>query len=266
MNGDPSVPAQNCVFCGATTPATTKEHCPPRSLFVHRHWPEGFEFPSCLACNQGSGNHDAIVALLGRSDPWNQARNADRRYVGLLKNVNQQFPRMLRRMLDLSPIESRRAARRLKMRPGPGQTYRDLGIVRITPEMDAAVRTLAGKLVKATYFKETGRIFPTEGGILLHWFTNATRLEHGSIPALDLCDFSAGIPRIARNGKDLSDQFDYRVSFTEGARMGVLRAVFGKAFGLVAIFALDRERLIAMGGNARMASGRVATPFQLLQQ
>ena len=173
---------------------------------------------------------------------------------------------MLRRMLDMSPIESRRAARRLNIRPVSGQTYNDLGIVRITPEMDAAVTTLAGKLVTAIYFKEAGHIFPCSAGILLHWFTNATRLEHGSIPALDICNFSAAIPRITRNGKDLSDQFDYRVSLTEDAKMGVLRAVFGKAFGLVAIFALDKEQLIKMNETARVTARRTASPFKLLER
>ena len=69
-----------CVFCGGVNPATTVEHCPPRALFQHKHWPEGFDFAACEACNHGTGDQDAIVAMLARMDP-DEATGALRRLV-----------------------------------------------------------------------------------------------------------------------------------------------------------------------------------------
>lgn len=38
-----------CCYCGDA--ATTTDHCPPRSFFERRGWPEGYEFPACGPCN-----------------------------------------------------------------------------------------------------------------------------------------------------------------------------------------------------------------------
>jgi hypothetical protein len=72
-----------CAFCGQ--PATTIEHCPPRAMFQFRQWPEGFEFPSCETCNLGTGDHDLLISMLARMDPFEQNGDADGRQVGLMK-------------------------------------------------------------------------------------------------------------------------------------------------------------------------------------
>jgi hypothetical protein len=54
---------KTCAFCGGGAPSSTIEHCPPRSMFQHRQWPEGFEFPACQACNKGSSDHDLVIAM-----------------------------------------------------------------------------------------------------------------------------------------------------------------------------------------------------------
>lgn len=114
-----------------------------------------------------------------------------------------------------------------------------MGFLRITDRVDSAVSVLAKKLTKAIFYRETGNIFPSSGEILFHWFTNRTVLEKGSIPALDQLEvLEAAIPKIFRNGKDLSDQFDYRFSLCPDNNLTVLRVVFGRSFGFVTIASL----------------------------
>jgi hypothetical protein len=113
-----------CVFCGGATAATTVEHCPPRALFQHKHWPEGFDFAACAACNHGTSDQDAIVAMLARMDPDDSVGNTDGRAAGIIKNVGNQFPHMFAKMLPSATV-ARRKNRELGVRPGPGQTHQD---------------------------------------------------------------------------------------------------------------------------------------------
>ena len=73
-----------CVFCGGGAKATTKEHCPPRSMFQGRQWPEGFEFPACDSCNHGTSDQDLLVAMLARMDPFENQGNSDGRLAGIM--------------------------------------------------------------------------------------------------------------------------------------------------------------------------------------
>lgn len=131
-----------CAFCGGNTFATTIEHCPSRAMFQHRHWPEGFEFPACIACNQGSDDDDLIVAMLARMDPFEEKGNLDGSLEGLIYAVNKQKPGLLAKMMP-SAIEARRNNRKLGLEPQLGQTHQEVGGVKITEEIHASVCTLA---------------------------------------------------------------------------------------------------------------------------
>lgn len=216
--------------------ATTKEHCPPRALFREKNWPEGYEFPACKACNGGSSDSDLIVAFMANMDPAANDEQLKKGH-GLMRLAHRQAPRMLPAMFNSSALKARAQARRLGMKPGPGQTYQGLGIVNVTDEMRLAVETVAAKLTKAVFYMQTGSIFPQDGSIWFQWFTNAQLREHGNIPLIEaLANFPAEAPVLKRNGKDLSDQFDYKYSKDDEGYLHVLQTVFGQVFGFVTIF------------------------------
>lgn len=213
--------------------ATTIEHCPPRALFQHKHWPEGFEFASCDACNHGTADQDAIVSMLARMDPEDLSGNDDGRVPGLIKNVANQFPHMIPKMLP-SAVEARQKNRILGIKPGPGQTHQDVAPLLVPEEMSRAVATFARKLAKAVYVREVGAIFPGQGTLLLNWFTNAEVVQHGKYVLFDLLKDVAGraVP-LRRGGKYLDEQFQYKLSITPENHVFILQARFGVAFGLV---------------------------------
>lgn len=240
-----------CIFCGGGETATTEEHCPPRSLFRERKWPEGHVFPACLACNGGTSDADLAVALMAHLR--GHEGQATRQSIGIIKLANQRFPSFLGKMLDRSPTQARADARRFGLQPGPGQTYQDIAPVNVTPEMEQGVRTLATKLTKAIYYQRTHRIFPTNGGIRFQWFTNADRLENGRIVAIAaLARFATMSAPITRTGQPLNDQFDYRYSSDEPGQLHVLSVEFGQMFGFVTLFSQDVGYLEAM--DARIAA------------
>lgn len=253
-----------CVFCGGSAPATTKEHCPPRALFEHKEWPNGFEFPACASCNNGTSGDDVVVALLGRFGR-EHIPEQDGRTSGIMRNANNQHPGMLPKMLDISPIQARKTAKELGITRPPGLTYQQSGIVNVTSHMDTAVATLASKLSKAIYYKETGTIFPADGEIQFNWFTNACLLKLGFIPALQaFANIEAPKPAIARNGRDLKDQFNYRFLVSPDNDLAVLQAIFGTVFGFLTIMSIKPGVLAKIDASLQKANPDKSNPFRFL--
>ena len=67
-----------CCFCGGARPATTIDHVPPRACFPRGLMPEGFEFPSCKECNEGTSKQDMIFGFTASLVDFNDA-NRERR-------------------------------------------------------------------------------------------------------------------------------------------------------------------------------------------
>jgi len=235
-----------CIFCGGTEATTTKEHCPPRALFQHRAWPEGFEFPACVKCNNGTANDDRMLAMLARTDYKGDAGNRDGGFSGLVAGVHSQDASQIRAMLP-SVREARTYNRRYCIVPKPGQTHQDASPVKITPEMQAAVEVFSGKLAKALYFREARKVFPSHGRLALRWFTNVELLENDSYPVFQMLEGIGGsAPLLKRGGKILNDQFSYKFTAPSNADMFVLQASFGSAFGLVIFGSSEAGRLEAI--------------------
>lgn len=254
-----------CIFCGGNTRANTKEHCPPKALFERRVWPNGFEFAACANCNNGTSGDDVVVALLGRFGR-EHLKLQDGRTIGVMRNANNQHPEMFPKMLDITPIQARKTAKELGVTRPPGLTYQQSGIVNVTPHMDTAVATLAKKLSKAIFYKETNKIFPANGEIQFNWFTNANLLKLGFIPALQaFANIEAKTPSISRNGRDLKDQFNYRFSLSSDHELAVLQAVFGSVFGFLTIMSAKPGVLARIDSELQAANPDKSNPFRFLQ-
>lgn len=253
-----------CAFCGGGARASTIEHCPPRAMFQHRQWPEGFEFPACEACNHGSGDDDLVVAMLARMDPFEEKGNRDGRLEGLMFAANRQRPGMLEKMMP-SAVEARRNNRKLGIAPALGQTHQEVGGVKVPEEFHVAVCTLARKLAKGIYYRETGKVFPISGCLLLNWFTNADLLREGKYIVFDLLkEIGGNIPPVQRTGVFLNDQFEYKISFSPEADIIVLQARFGHAFGFVVFGCTIPGHLEAIITRLRESATRDG-PFAVLQ-
>lgn len=253
-----------CAFCDGKANATTIEHCPPRAMFQFRQWPEGFEFPSCESCNHGTDNYDLLVAMLARMDPFEEKGNMDGKQIGLMKSVNQQFPGLFQKMTPTAS-EARRRNRDLGLRPAPGQTHQEAGVVKVPEEFHQAVCVLARKLAKGIYYREVGSPFPDNGCLLLNWFTNADLLRTGKYIVFDLLKELGGTaPPLQRSGKYLNEQFEYKLSLSQEKDILVLQARFGNAFGLVVFGSTLLGKLEAIVTRLREQTQHNG-PFAILQ-
>lgn len=202
-------------------------------MFQYRQWPEGFEFPSCEACNHGTNNHDLLISMLARMDPFEGKGNKDGTLHGLMKMTNKQYPGMFEKMMP-SANESRRKNRELSLQLAPGQTHQDTGVVNVPNQMHDAVCVLALKLAKGVFYREAGAIFPDGGCLLLNWFTNADFLRSGKYVVFDLLkELGGNAPPLQRSGRHLNDQFEYKLSLSADRDILIIQARFGNAFGLI---------------------------------
>lgn len=253
-----------CAFCGGAVRATTIEHCPPRSMFQERKWPEGFEFPACERCNSGTSDHDLLIAFLARSDPFEDKGNQDGALNGLVVQVNRQFPGLLGKMI-LSASDARKANREVGVTPDSGMTHQDTGVVNLPDEFHNAVCSFAKKLTKAIFYKEMGYVFPNEGCLALVWFSNADLIRDGKYIMFEILKDIGGVtPALKRTGKYLNDQFEYKWSIANDAPLFVLQARFSNAFGLVIWGSQERGRLENKFDDLKKRTGRDG-PFSIIQ-
>jgi hypothetical protein len=254
----------NCIFCGGAEKATTIEHCPPRAMFQFRQWPDGFEFPACSSCNHGTADHDLIIALLARTDPFTEAGNRDGRMPMIIESVHQKHPSMIGKMMP-NALESRTLNRKLGIVPPPGLTNQEAGPVRVTEEMHRAVEVFAAKLTKAVYYMRTNNVFPSEGRIALKWFTNSELITNqGRYVVFDLLQQLDGLaPALVRSNSLLNDQFEYKISISPDGDILALQARFGNGFGFAVFASTDRAKLDASFESISRRTGK-PSPFVLV--
>jgi hypothetical protein len=216
------------------------------------------EFPSCEACNDGSRDQDVLAAMLARMGPDTELRNRDGRLPGLVRKVNSRFPGLLREMMP-SSIEARRANRRIGLTPPVGGTHQDTHVVKIPEKIREAVRVLASKLAKGLFYMEMGQIFPGQGCLLFRWFTNSHVIRDGGPVLFELLNQLAGkAPVLRRAGRDLVDQFEYKLSTAESERLFVLQAHFPGSFGFVVFGSATPGHLESIAAALLEQTGRAA--------
>ncbi|MEJ1934911.1 hypothetical protein WDZ92_32340, partial [Nostoc sp. NIES-2111] len=223
-----------------------------------------FEFPACDVCNGGTSDDDLIAAFLSYLSPDANGEQL-KKGQGLLYRVGQQRRQLLRDMFQLSVTERRQKAREVGWTPAAGQTYDDFPGVKLPREVHEAIRAFAGKLTKSLYWKETGKLFPADGGILFHWFTNANLMRDGRIAALE--GFIPFLPEdvvLRRNGKDLSHQLGMRVKVDDRTGLMVVMATFRQSFGFVTLGFVEPGAAARVLTSVKAETGRQSGPFELI--
>lgn len=228
-----------CIFCGGTVEATTIDHVPPKIVFRSKQWPETFAFAACKPCNEATRTQDKLVGFLARMghDDTNPIEKEEMQK--LMQSVISSQPEMILRMLNLGVRDKRKYARETGIYPETGQSYKDLPVIKVTDEVNEAVKVTAEKITKALYFKHTGQILPNDSAIYARWFTNAEVLSGKSPLVPEVLRLANMSGKLIRCSKPLNDQFDYRYQVSAEHGISLFVGNFGNTFGFVSLASRD---------------------------
>jgi hypothetical protein len=216
----------SCVYCGA--PATTSDHCPPRTFFQNREWPQTYEFPACQPCNGGARLDEQALAILIRNDSAGTASASDQlEWERLVRGVRNNQPHMLAEWNDITRNETKRALRLAFGRDGDRRRQEGWGMANLGPLTQAIISRFMIKLSKALYYRHNHHIFD---GVL--YVNHINRLSRDTTPEYlnSILRMAPALPEIERNGKSLVDQFIYRFNHSPEHRVMYAVVQFGEQF------------------------------------
>jgi hypothetical protein len=232
----------NCIFCGGTTPASTVDHVPARTIFDLRDRPGGLEFPACEPCNRGARRDEQIAAMISRVYPDAGTDAAAAELDEIMQGILNNYPGLLEEIIPTFRME-----KLARQKGGP-----EVGALKCDgPILHKAMTGFAAKIGFALHFEYTGRPVPADGAAGVRWFSNVQALD-GDLPE-DLIKLF-GAPRTLRQGKKhVEDQFGYSSVGTESGSMTAHFATFRFSFAVCA-FVGERKELVRGPPDARHAT------------
>ena len=216
----------SCVYCGAA--ATTSDHCPPRTFFQNRQWPETYEFPACEPCNGSARLDEQALAILIRNDSAGNASASDQlEWERLLRGVKNNQPHMIAEWNDVTRNETKHALRLAFGRDGDRRRREGWGMANLGPLTQAMISRFMIKLSKALYYRHNHHIFD---GVL--YVNHINRLSRDTTPEYinSILKMAPALPEIERNRKSLFDQFIYRFNHSPEHRVMYAVVQFGEQF------------------------------------
>jgi hypothetical protein len=127
-----------CIYCGAQ--ATTTDHCPPKSFFKGRNWPETYEYPACSPCNSAARLDEQALAVLIRSDRTEGETQSERdAWERLAHGVKNNQPRIVAEWQNISRNDIRRSLRLAYGREGDIRRQRGWSALTIGPLTQAII-------------------------------------------------------------------------------------------------------------------------------
>lgn len=241
-----------CIYCGAR--AATTDHCPPRSAFRGRHWPETYEFPACEPCNSGARLDEQVMAALFRSD-FSEGNNIQlEEWEKLAQGVKNNQREIAAEWQSLSRNEIKRTLRLAYGSEGDLRRQRGWSAINIGPRTQAVISRFMIKLGKALYFKHNNHAFD---GVLYTHHINRLRADTTPKYLAGIYKMAPGLPVVDRNKKSLADQFIYRFNHSPEHRAMYAVVEFGIQW-IFQIIAVSRE----MDGSLTGKEDASSLPFR----
>jgi hypothetical protein len=210
-----------CIYCGK--PAETTDHCPPKSFFKGRNWPDSYEYPACKPCNAAARLDEQALAVLFRADQLKGAKEPGPEFEKLARGLKNNQPRVVAEWKAVTGDD---------IRHGSGWTALNIGSL-----TQAIIDRFMIKLSKTLYYRHNAKIF--DGVLYVH---RVDRLSIDTTPEYlrSMCQFAPVIPEIKRNNNSLVDQFIYRIGHIP--EQGLMYAVvcFGEQW-IFQLFAVSRK-------------------------
>lgn len=222
-----------CCYCNGRRATAERDHAPARIVFIKKHGPEGYEFPSCAECNRLTALSEQIAALYIRMFD----NDADRLEVADFAKMVEAVSNNAKGALPVFPED--------RTLPNPmldpaGVYKRTVTVPRLAHEH---MKLFAQKILYAIYYKTTGKFAGSSNRYMVLWAQTGTE-------AADTMTNNANAwfdkhHTGERPNVDLGNQFKYQTGYSEahgyfGIKMSfsgsfVFFGVVGPARGLAAM-------------------------------
>ncbi|MGO8087621.1 hypothetical protein AB9E29_10865 [Rhizobium leguminosarum] len=218
-----------CFFCGR--PAQTIDHIPSRQCFKNRVWPEGYEFPACLPCNNDAGPLEQVVALyllMGNHDGDETGSDLLKLITGVRNNSPQFLPKM-----EISANAKKRALPLYNFPFPADEAIANAPIVELPDGNRTAFEAFERRLTCALYYKHMQEVMPTSH--MMRTF----RLQAIQKSADDLIRTAAPmLPNgvvTKRQNTDIGDQFFYNWYADQATKTFVFLSQFSQSFVFIGV-------------------------------
>jgi hypothetical protein len=222
-----------CIYCGDI--ATTTDHCPARSWFSGRRWPEGYEFPACYECNLEGSADEQVLAVLVRIELDDDKDEFGRReFEKAVRGLKDSQPAVLAEMMAAPATTQKRYFRQAFGSQGDEIRHAGWAAATLGPLTKAALARSMLKLGRALCYMHLGA--PFEGGMATR---HCSRLQEADefFDKILMMMPEAALPQ--RGNQDLTDQFIYR--FNIDPVLGIFFAIvqFSRQFIFLILAASD---------------------------
>lgn len=195
----------DCIYCGHA--AQTIDHCPPKSFFKEKHWPEGYEFSCCSVCNNEARPYEQIMGVLikvriDREYSPNSISEWEHQLKGLINNQKSIIDEWNNRSIS----GEKRFFRETFGSAGDKLRHTGYGTFNMGRETYRAINYCMVKLTKALYFMHMSKIFNGVAYIDHIPFQSLKNNPNILDPIMSLTRDKA---TTKRNRVLLGDQFDY---------------------------------------------------------
>ncbi|MGY2733861.1 HNH endonuclease [Sphingomonas sp. UYP23] len=219
-----------CCYCAGRRPTTEIDHAPARIIFIKKHGPEGFLFPSCSECNRIAGLSEQVMAFYIRS--------FDRSAGGL---DEAEFAKLASGLINNVPA----AVPQLPPRPSHGLALFTHGIYEadrattVPPAAKAHIELFALKVLYALYYRVTGRFAGSSNRYLLTWAQTGTDAARLMLATADNWFDEHEIGQ--RRNIDLGDQFRFQYGYHQSHGFFGVRMSFAGAFVMFGVIGPARQ-------------------------
>lgn len=224
----------HCCYCGGTEPATTIDHVPSAQLFRLRHRPAGLEVPACRACNNKTGGHEQVAALLARMYPDPSTKDERAELSKLMEAVHRQNPLLLAELTGLSWTQLYDGHRMRHVLPSDGGIFNAGG-----PILNKSIQIFCTKMVFALHYVQTGNIIPPDGGVAVRWFSNYDRLT--GVLSDEWFKYFGTHETLSQGEWSVEDQFGYSWAMIPERTAATYFAYFGASFAFIGFVMHDRR-------------------------
>jgi len=206
-----------CIYCGGIIPGNQVDHMPPRIMFRFKKRPNDLYFPSCAACNQGSGPLDAIAAFFARmyppiNDPKERAERST-----LIRAFQDNYPEVASGLYPEGNVVPKDIPLGSPIAMRTDDAY-----------LNHTMQLFSTKVGLALHYHTTRKPLPTEGEVYPMWATNAHELA-GQIPN-QIIDLFPNLRTLEQGSWKVADQFSYASNSLNDQSQTVHIATFRQSF------------------------------------